>query len=266
MIRRILPALSFLALLPSGICAADLSKVDRAIAKEPVYKSKPKYCLLVFGPEAKTKVWLVQDGDTLYVDHNGNGDLTEPAKKVAAEKQEGAEEGQFTFKVGEIRDGARLHKGLGVGVMKIDHMADLDEQVKAFLARNPKGRGYLVMVDMEMPGWKGTGVGGRVQQQAFIVDVNGVLQFSDKPKDAPIIHFGGPWQVRLFGAHQLIIGRETDVVLGVGTPGIGPGSTTYVSYEGVIPEKVYPTLEVTYPPKKPGEVPVRERYELKKRC
>jgi hypothetical protein len=266
MMRRILPALSFLALLPSGICAADLSKVDRAIAKEPAYKSKPKYCLLVFGPEAKTKVWLVQDGDTLYVDRNGNGDLTEPAKKVAAEKQEGAEEGQFTFKVGEIRDGARLHKGLVVGVMKIDHMADLDEQVKAFLAKNPKGRGYLVMVDMEMPGWKGTGVGGRVQQQAFIVDVNGVLQFSDKPNDAPIIHFGGPWQVRLFGAHQLIIGRETDVALGVGTPGIGPGSTTYVSYEGVIPEKVFPTLEVTYPPKKPGEAPVRERYELKKRC
>jgi hypothetical protein len=72
--------------------------------------------------------------------------------------------------------------------------------------------------------------------------------------------------VRLFGAHELIIGRETDVVLGVGTPGIGPGSTTYVSYEGVIPEKVYPTLEVAYPPKKPGEAPVRERYELKKRC
>jgi hypothetical protein len=263
---RSLPAIVLVASLSTQASAAELSKVDRSIAKEPAYRSKPKYCLLVFGPEAKTRVWLVQDGDTLYVDRNGNGDLREQDKKVAAEKQDGAEEGQYTFKAGDIRDGTLVHKGLSVGVAKIDHMADLDEQVKAFLAKNPKGRGYLVMVEMEMPGWKGAGVGGRVQQQAFIVDVNGVLQFSDKPKDAPIIHFGGPWQVTLFGAHQLTIGRETDVVLGVGTPGIGPGSTTYVSYEGVIPEKVYPTLEVTYPPKKPGEELVRERYELKKRC
>ncbi len=190
MIRRSLPAMMLLALLfPQG-SAADLSKVDRSIAKEPAYRSKPKYCLLVFGPEAKTRVWLVQDGDTLYVDRNGNGDLTEQEKKVAAEKQEGAEEGQYAFKVGDIHEGALVHKGLMVGVMKIDHMAELDEQVKAFLAKNPKGRGYLIMVEMEMPGWKGTGVGSRVQQQAFIVDINGVLQFSDKPKDAPIIHFG----------------------------------------------------------------------------
>jgi hypothetical protein len=266
MIQRFLSALALLAFLSAPTAAADLSKVDRSIAKEPSYRSKPKYCLLVFGPEAKTRVWLVQDGDTLYVDRNGNGDLTEPGKKVVAEKQEGAKEGQYHFKVGDIHDGGLVHKALSVGIMKIDHMVDLDEQVKAFLAKNPKGRGYLVMVEMEMPGWKGTGLGGRVQQSTFIDDVNGVLQFSDKPKDAPIIHFGGPWQVTLFGAHQLTISRETDVVLGVGTPGVGPGSTTYVSYEGVIPEKVYPTLEVTYPPKKPGETPVRERYELKKRC
>ncbi len=266
MIHRFISSAVLVALFcPSGF-AADLAKVSRTIAKEPTYKSKPKYCLLVFGPEAKTKVWLVQDGDTLYVDRNGNGDLTENGKKVAAEKQEGAQEGQYTFKVGDIRDGALVHKGLVTGVMKIDHMADQDEQVKAFLAKNPKGRGYLVMVEMEMPGWKGTGVGGRVQQQTFVDDVKGVLQFADKAQDAPIIHFGGPWQVTLFGAHQLTIGRETDVVLGVGTPGVGPGSTTYVSYEGVIPDTVFPTLEVTYPPKMPGETPVQERYELKKRC
>src|SRR5262249_50065817 len=56
---------------------ADLTKIDRTIAKEPAYKSRPKYCLLVFGPEAKTRVWLVLDGDRLYVDRNGNGDLTD---------------------------------------------------------------------------------------------------------------------------------------------------------------------------------------------
>src|SRR5215468_22156 len=62
---------------------ADLTKIDRTIAKEPAYKSKPKYCLLVFGPEAKMRVWLVLDGDVLYVDRNGNGDLTEKGERVA---------------------------------------------------------------------------------------------------------------------------------------------------------------------------------------
>jgi len=41
----------------------DLNKIERTIAKEPVYQTKsPRYCLLVFGPEAKTRVWLVLDG------------------------------------------------------------------------------------------------------------------------------------------------------------------------------------------------------------
>ena len=30
--------------------AVDLTKIDRTIAKEPAYKNKPRYCLLVFGP------------------------------------------------------------------------------------------------------------------------------------------------------------------------------------------------------------------------
>jgi hypothetical protein len=69
--------------------AADLTKIDRTIAKEPVYQNKPKYCLLVFGPDAKTRIWLVVDGDVLYVDRNGNGDLTQKGKRMALMEAEG---------------------------------------------------------------------------------------------------------------------------------------------------------------------------------
>src|SRR5262245_9126686 len=64
--------------------AADLSKVDRTIGKEPAYESqsKPKYCLVVFGPEAKTRIWLVLDGDVLYADRNGDGDLTGKDERI----------------------------------------------------------------------------------------------------------------------------------------------------------------------------------------
>ena len=185
---------------------ADLTKIDRTIDKEPAYKGKPRYCLLVFGPEAKTGVWLVQDSDVLYVDCNGNGDLTEAGKRITAEKSEDSNEGEYTFKVGDIRVGEELHKALTVAVAKIDHMADRDEVIKAFLTKNPKGRGYSVGIEMELPGWKGTGVGSRVRQHTSLVTVDGVLQFADKPQGAPIVHFGGPWQISLFGRHRLTIG------------------------------------------------------------
>jgi hypothetical protein len=259
-------------LLPAAWAAAlpvrgtDLSTIDRTIRKEPVYQTKaPRYCLLVFGPQAETRVWLVQDGDTLYIDRNGNGDLTDPGEKVAAAKQ-GAADGEYTFEAGEVRAGGRVHKALTVYVSKLDHLAGQDERVKAFLARNPKARGYYILVEVDMPGWKGTGAGGRVQQRAFYVDAGGILQFADRREDAPVIHFGGPWHVTLFDPLRLTIGRDTDVVLGVGTPGVGPGTTAYIDYGGVIPENVYPVVEVAYPPKAPGEPPVRERYELKRRC
>ncbi len=61
----------------------DLTKVDRAIAKEPKYQDQPRYALLVFGPKADRRAWLVMDGeDVLYIDRNGNGDLTEEGERA----------------------------------------------------------------------------------------------------------------------------------------------------------------------------------------
>src|SRR5262249_40933197 len=57
------------------VCLADLSKIDRTIAREPAYKAKPKYCLVVLGPEARNRVWLVLDRDGLYADRHGDGAL-----------------------------------------------------------------------------------------------------------------------------------------------------------------------------------------------
>jgi hypothetical protein len=50
--------------------------------KEPAYRHEPRYALLVFGPDCEQRVWMVLDGTTLYVDRNGNGDLTEPNERV----------------------------------------------------------------------------------------------------------------------------------------------------------------------------------------
>ncbi len=53
--RHFLSALVLLIVGTVPVAAADLTKIDRTIAKEPAYKGKPKYCLLVFGPD-RTKL------------------------------------------------------------------------------------------------------------------------------------------------------------------------------------------------------------------
>src|SRR5947199_223492 len=90
----------------------DLSRIDRRIAKEPAYQTKaPRYCLLVFGPAAKHRVWLVQDGEALYVDRNADGDLTDPAERLTPKR---AEKDFVQFEVGDLRDGPLTHTGLSV--------------------------------------------------------------------------------------------------------------------------------------------------------
>src|SRR5207248_11337516 len=72
-----------LPILSAGPAFAETPRMDRAIKKEPVYQTRtPKYGLLVFGPEGKDRVWLVRDGDTLYVDRNGNGDLDRKSTRL----------------------------------------------------------------------------------------------------------------------------------------------------------------------------------------
>jgi hypothetical protein len=63
----------------------------------------------------------------------------------------------------------------------------------------------------------------------------------------------------------LRIGRERDLRLGVGTPGVGKGAFGFLGEGSVIPENAYPRVEITYPPR-PGREAVKEFYELKQRC
>ncbi|MEN6494403.1 MAG: hypothetical protein ABFD16_08930 [Thermoguttaceae bacterium] len=74
---HILAGVIVLAVSADASPLVDLTKIERRLQNEPVYESKrPQYCLLVFGPRAEPRVWAVLDGDVLYLDRNGNGDLT----------------------------------------------------------------------------------------------------------------------------------------------------------------------------------------------
>lgn len=59
-------------------------------------RTKPEYVLLVFGPEAKTRMWMGTDGSDLYVDRKLNNDLTDPENAIPSE-------GSRTFNISGYR-------------------------------------------------------------------------------------------------------------------------------------------------------------------
>jgi hypothetical protein len=52
--------------------SAALAGVDRVLETQPRLKTRtPKYCLLVFGHQVTTRVWLILNGDILHVERDG---------------------------------------------------------------------------------------------------------------------------------------------------------------------------------------------------
>jgi hypothetical protein len=265
-VRFHLSATLCLFALSSAAAAGDLANVERTIVREPAYRFRPKYCLLVFGPDAQTRVWLVQDGDTLYVDRNGNGDLTEPGEKVEAEKKHrGQDEGSYNFAAGEIHEGGRRHLNLSVSVSDLNRVKHALPEAGPLLRRDPHAREYNVQLEVEVPGYHGLGEGGRLVQGAHL-DAQGLLQFADRPGDASVVHFCGPWSMGLYQQTTLWLERTNELGLVFGTPGLGAGSFAYVGYEGVVPEDVAPRVEIAFPPRRPGGPPVVAGCAVKDRC
>jgi hypothetical protein len=248
--------------------AADLTRIDRRIGKEPAYTSKsPRYALLLLGPEAKDRVWLVKDGNVLYVDRNGNGDLTEPGEKLVAKKGGSAEEG-CQFEADELTVGGKKHSRLRVSVEPLKRWMfgqyASRPEAKAILARDPGAEALQLTLEMEAPHLKAK---GRALIVAGVFDVNGPLTMAAKAADAPIIHCGGPLQVTFWAARPTLRrNRPTQFTLVVGTPGLGAGTLAMLGYDETIPASNHPTALVAYPPAKAGTAAVKKLYELKERC
>ncbi len=256
-----------------GPNVAEPVKVDRTIGKEPVYRTKnPKYGLLVFGPEQRDKVWFVVDGETLYVDRKGDGDLTGPDKRVEANKKSkyaGETEG-YTFEVGEVTAGGRVHKGLVVTTTPLIAYGNTHVQrrpdVRTALEKDPKVQVVTLTIDVDVPGIKGGGLGGRLTYIAGFLDTTGVLVLADKPANAPVVCLGGPLQVTLYERPTVRAGSSSEFVLAVGTPGWGPGTFAMLTYDKTIPKDARAVVQATYAPPAPGEPAVTEKHVLMDRC
>jgi hypothetical protein len=234
--RSVLLLFVTLAVVPVSAAAADLAALERSVKREPVYESgRPRYCLLVFGPEATQRVWLVVDGTYLYADRNGNGDLTEPGKRKRALTWGGPEGTHFEFGGLAQRDGSKVQ----VTVLCRDRPEDPD------------------MVSVS--------VAGKTLQSANR-DEHGPLHFADRPKDAPIVHFAGPLRVVPVEDPVFRPGAgEQTLSVRLGTPGLGKGTFALLDYDNV-PSEAHPLAEIEFPSRVAGGEPVKVRVVLKERC
>lgn len=222
-LRFLIPLLALAAgSLPAA--AADLSKIERKIAREPAYQGSPKYCLLVFGPEAGFRVWLVIDGDALYVDRDGSGNLTEPGKRVTRG-------GGTWFRAGDLiePDGKTKHTELRV--------------------RSSRDTETIYV----SAGGKRLSSAGR--------DPSDRLHFAGSAAKAPVIHFDGPLTMRFYdGPPELRPGTPCEVDVVVGTPGGGPGSFAMLHLCACGTGKpVVPVVTFEFPPPEPLGKPVTVR-------
>jgi hypothetical protein len=222
-----------------GLRAAEPPAKDRAIAKEPVYESKePRFCQLVFGPEAKHSVWLVIDGDHLYVDRNGNGNLTEEGKRFL--RRPAFLGGGFVMPELAIGDGPPTYTNLIV-----------------YWSPQPSGQ-----QKKEFP-------------VEVLVDVNKqYCQWADfraiagRAKDAPVIQFGGPLEMILHADEAPIPAPEKERPIGavIGTRSSTGHLAMVRNDRNLAPNSdIHPLAEITFPAKA-GADPVPIKLTLDQRC
>ena len=225
----------------------NLSKLDRRLAKEPNYVSRePLYGLVVFGPEAETRVWMVLDQsdadsdlyDVLYVDLDGDGVLTDPAEQFTA-KDASAQSTRFSLP--DFIDPAS-------GAKHTD-----------FNLRVRRGSLPSFMVSVM---WRGElKYGGGYPE----VPDDGYMRFAASRKEAPVVWLNGdgPFRFQRWFSGKLNIGGASDFKVFLGQEGIGRNSFSSFQCHALPDEE--PVLATLIYQDKDGKEQQLD-YKLKERC
>ena len=248
---RYLTSLALVGFLASHAAAeVDLSKAPRRIAVEPTYTAEePLYGLVVFGPKATTRVWMVLDKskaevdtyDVLYADLNANGDLTDKGERIAAESGSSGNSSQFKLPDFTDPDGGAKHTD--------------------FSLRVTRGKQPIFMVSVSWRGKREMKFGG-----GYAVDgANGYMRFAETAKEAPIawLNGDGPFRFQRWYSEKLRIGEADDVKVFLGQQGIGDHS--FCAFQRHVLPDDEPVLAILIYTDTDG-TERRLDYELKERC
>jgi hypothetical protein len=252
-----LATVTLLGLLAGGqTTAADLTKIPRTITTEPAYKTKPKYCLVVFGAGAKSRLWLVLDGDVLYVDKNGNGDLTETGKSLRYTKEKlNVSDPAYPlreyrkFSLGDVVDGGRTYTRVEVGHTILKDKFEVKTEFGKEMARLRQKDTGLTRLGIHAIR------NGKVRIQAL-------AYAADSPEQAPIVHIDGPLTLKPYDVSGLIRGTKPfEFYAVVGTQGLGEDTFAILDYTE-IPESAKPVVEIDFA----GKVEKRSERASLGRC
>jgi hypothetical protein len=209
---------------------------------------------LLFGPEATLAVWVVLDGETLYVDRNGNGDLTDGGERFAKEAE---------CKGVELADPDGKTKYL-IESVQTDNTSYTPAARKE---RAEKGIPPELCVNVR--------VTGPVEYRQYC----DIQQLRDDPKKAMVAHFHGPltaevrkinWKVP--DAMGLRRGPDpTPLPVIIGTMSATHGCWVVVRTCGdgkacAFPDGVRPVAEVEFPPAGPRTPAVKGKFALDGFC
>lgn len=234
--------------------------------KEPKYKKEPRYALLAFGPQRETRVWMVLDGKTLYVDRNADGDLTDPAERLEPNiPKDGSDRiGNPGMYTGMDHFEVAVEAGIGgASKFKLDRWVRAEayepqtEFEKGIRAKWLKHRWENSTL------WRQEGLG---QGQT-------PLLFMPKPADAQVCHLDGPLTFVLKSPEEQVLQRGEagcDVPFHVAVVGRPPTGSQQQFCNRLAtkeaPAAAHLMVEIEYPGKGDKDPPLRRTYFLKERC
>lgn len=242
----------------------DLTKIERKLAKEPKYAHKPHYALIVFGPQAEHRSWMVMDGDNLlYIDWNGNGDLTDADDRVERDA--------------EASDKINVAKGdgySGMNIFPLGKIAGVDLKFSYWV----RARGEIpkrefsrkIMQERDANDWE---IGTLNTSAGSRFTAHGGVLLTATPADAQIVHVDGPLTFSFKWKERQKLQPwpfESTFDLHIGTPSLRPRNCTHDLFlslsEWEFPRDVHPIARFTFPPKEAGAAPIVKEIELDRRC
>jgi len=193
---------------------------DGALTRGPNYKNKLGYCLFVFGTDSPVNVWVIKDGDELYVDRNANGDLADdggPLKVIEQKKLVKYQDADYEPVLIRSADGVELGE-LCLGFYQTD--------------QNPIKHVVKFVVDETVQSYAGW-------HQIF----------SDSKESASTFYFNGKYVIQqLRGKNLSLSDDELELHLRFVIRGIGKSATTKLSISEV-PKEVSPEATIVWPNK-----------------
>lgn len=197
-----------------------LVAVRKAPLVEPRYDGAPRYLGIALGDPVHRVVWCVLDGTALHVDRNGDGVIDADTERLTPRIEK--LEGHFIAETHEYDAGdlpavkdSPAYPGLTLSLhtwnLEYEARKDLQE-VMEILRADPSRRNPTVRLKRT----------GRPDQFAM-------TEFSDARAGATVLHFDGPttWGlVENLRRQRLTAGKEHDLEVAVGTPGLGAWSFT----------------------------------------